>query len=579
MFGALLYLQFHTVKNRLLFRLRRLRQPKYLFGAIMGGMYFYFYFFRWAFGMRRGGAVALVTPDNAIFVECVGALILFTLLLAGWIFPRERAALSFTEAEVAFLFPAPISRRNLIHFKLLRSQAAIFFASLILMLLTRRLGGMAWVRALGWWIVLSFINLHLIGAAFFRTRLLDSGITTWKRRLGIFVLLGLAIGAVIVWARKTVPAADLSQAQDFRAFQEYAVQVLNTGPARYLLFPLRLVVRPYLAHDAQSFLFALLPGLLVLGVHYVWVIRSEVAFEEASVEASRKMAEKVAAMRAGNWRGTPRKFKPKRAPFKLGPDGMPAVAFVWKNLISAGQGFSPRIWILLAIVTVSFGFGLRGVSAQGGIQAFAAGISGMLLIWSLLLGPQLFRHDFRQDLVVMDVLKSYPMRGWQIALGQILAPALVLAGAQWLLLLFATTFASSSSFHELTLQRRLAIGAGAAVLLPALDLVLLQIPNAATLLFPAWFQSGKDAPQGIEATGQRIILMLGSLLACVISLIPAVVIFAIVFVLLQTAAGPFVAFPPAALAAALVLVAEAAGGILLLGWLFERFDFSAETVA
>jgi hypothetical protein len=282
-------------------------------------------------------------------------------------------------------------------------------------------------------------------------------------------------------------------------------------------------------------------------------------------------------MRAGHWRGVPRKFKPKRAPFKLSPEGMPAIAFVWKNLISAGQGFSPRIWILLAVVTVSFGLGLRGVSAQGGIQGFGAAISGMLLIWSLLLGPQLFRHDFRQDLVVMDVLKSYPMRGWQIALGQILAPAMVLGGAQWLLLLFAITFMSSSTIPELTVQRRLAVGAGAAVLLPALDLVLLQIPNAATLLFPAWFQSGKDAPQGIEATGQRIILMFGSLLACVISLIPAGIVFAIVFLLLKAAAGVFVAFAPAAFAAALVLAAEAAGGILLLGWLFERFDFSAET--
>src|SRR4029077_4074081 len=121
-----------------------------------------------------GGSV--ITAENVVFFECLGALIVFTLLLAGWILPRERAALSFTEAEVAFLFPAPVSRRNLIHLKLLRSQLAIFFGSVILMLVTRRLGGMAWMRALGWWVILSFINLHLTGAAFFRTRLLDSGI-------------------------------------------------------------------------------------------------------------------------------------------------------------------------------------------------------------------------------------------------------------------------------------------------------------------------------------------------------------------------------------------------------------------
>ena len=39
------------------------------------------------------------------------------------------------------------------------------------------------------------------------------------------------------------------------------------------------------------------------------------------------------------------------------------------------------------------------------------------------------------------------------------------------------------------------------MLLPALNLISLLIPNAAVLLFPAWFQPGKDSPQGIEATG------------------------------------------------------------------------------
>src|SRR5881394_1382471 len=185
MFQALLYLQFHTVKNRIVFRLKRLRQPKYLFGAIIGGLYFYFYFIRYAFGIRGGQTTSFIKPENAAVFESVGALALFTLLLLGWILPRDRAALSFSEAEVAFLFPAPVSRRNLIHFKILRSQAAIFFGSFILTLVSTRMGGYAWIRGLGWWMILSLLNLHFIGSAFVRTRLLDVGITTWKRRIAI----------------------------------------------------------------------------------------------------------------------------------------------------------------------------------------------------------------------------------------------------------------------------------------------------------------------------------------------------------------------------------------------------------
>src|SRR6476660_1583197 len=108
MISALLYPQFHSIKNRLLLRIKRLRQPKYLFGAIVGGTYFYFYFFRYFFGFRggRGGFVSTATPENLALYESLGALIFLAVILLGWLLPNPRRALAFTEAEVAFLFPA-----------------------------------------------------------------------------------------------------------------------------------------------------------------------------------------------------------------------------------------------------------------------------------------------------------------------------------------------------------------------------------------------------------------------------------------------------------------------------------------
>src|SRR5438874_2284566 len=122
MIAALLYLQFHSVKNRIWMRLRRLKKPKYLAGAIVGGLYFYFYFFRWIFLGGRGarGFGVPASAESLATYESIGALILFVIVLLGWLLPKERAALVFTEAEVAFLFPAPVSRRTLIHYQLLR---------------------------------------------------------------------------------------------------------------------------------------------------------------------------------------------------------------------------------------------------------------------------------------------------------------------------------------------------------------------------------------------------------------------------------------------------------------------------
>jgi hypothetical protein len=123
---------------------------------------------------------------------------------------------------------------------------------------------------------------------------------------------------------------------------------------------------------------------------------------------------------------------------------------------------------------------------------------------------------------------------------------------------------------------RLALGFGAALILPLLNLMLLEIPNAAALAFPAWFQSGQGRAQGIEATGQRIIFMLGQLVGICVALIPAAALFAGVFFAGRLLFTLAISILLASMAAAVVLAAEAALGIVLLGWLFNRFDVSAE---
>jgi hypothetical protein len=579
MISALLYLQFHSIKNRLLWRIKRMRQPKYLFGGIVGGIYFYFYFFRYFFGFRgsRGGLVSTATPENLLLLESFGALIFLVVILLGWIFGNQRAALSFTEAEVAFLFPAPVSRRGLIHFKLLRSQIAILFTTMLLTLITNRFGGHAWIRAAGWWIILSTLNLHFLGSSFARTMLLDRGITNWQRRLAILVLLIAGFASIFILAKRTLPAVDFSQFDDFQSIKDYIQNVFASGPAPYLLYPFRLVVRPYLSPDAAAFRAALLPALLVIALHYIWVVRSNVAFEEASVEAARRLTEKVAAFRSGNFRGSNRKLKGRRPPFALRPIGPQPVALLWKNLIGTGSGFTPRLWIVLAATLIFICAVLRNSIGNSDLLPLLAMITGMLLFWSLLLGPQLLRHDLRKDLALADLLKLYPLRGWQIVLGELLAPAAILTVFQWLLLIFTVMLLSRlPGGAPVEWPLRIGIGFGTAIILPILNLITLQIPNGAVLLFPGWFQPGKEGAHGIEATGQRLIFLLGSLLVFIIALVPAAIVFTIVFFLLKLVFTILLALPVASVGAAAVLAIEAALGMRLLGWLFDRFDVCAE---
>jgi len=577
-FSALLYLQSHSIRNRFIAQVKRLKKPKYLLFLCIGLLYFYFYLMRpFAYiGHHHADPPTTPSPENLVIYDTIGALVLAIFTLMAWIIPNERAALTFTEAEIAFLFPAPVSRRGLIHFKLLRSQAAILFTTIFLTLFSRRFGGgNVWIHAATWWLVLSILNLHTLGASFTRTILMDRGITNWGRRVAIFIAVAVLIAAVILWARETLPPANLQDLDNLSQIETYARQVLSSGPLPYLLAPFRWAVQPYFAPDARAFFIFVWPAVALLVVHYIWVVKSDVAFEEASLEVSRKSAERIAAVRSGNWRGV-KKHKAVRSPFPLASTGFPPIALLWKNLISAGQAFTARVWLWVMCIAVGAVIAMKQYSGGGSpVYMSVALFAGMFLGWSLLFGSQLVRHDFRQDLLMADALKLLPLPAWQVALGELLAPAVILTGVQWCLLILFAGFLPKEA-NNLGPAQILEISLAAAINVPFFNLISLLIPNAAVLMFPAWFQLGKSGPQGIEATGQRIIFLLGQLVVLIITLLPAGLAFLGVFLLAELFAGIAIAIPLAALASAIILACEAALGIKFLGALFERFDLSAE---
>jgi hypothetical protein len=583
--GALAYYKFHSWRNRLVTRLRRLRRPKYLAGAIVGGIYFYFYLIR-GVGFRRPGVMPPtklpLASEWSDLPQTLAALGFMVMLLLAWVLPRSRTALGFSEAEVAFLFPAPVNRRTLLHFKLLGSQPAILISSLIITLIGRGWGGGHFViRALGWYAGMAVFSLHALGASFAVTMLMDRGITTWKRRGFILGAAVVVVAGVFVWARHSLPPLPAVPDQNgFTWLVHYVGRVFESGPLPYLLYPFRLVVAPYFAVGGLQFLTALGPVLCILVLEYLWVIHSNVAFEEASVEQSRRVAEMQAAMRAGHARGVRRPAKAARPPFVLRSTGHPAVAVFWKNLISAGQYVSGRFWLMLLVMTISIGVALQAQSGLGGGLGFVGLLLPvMLLAMSLFSGPQLLRNDLRQDLPVADVLKMFPMPGWQIVLGEVLAPAVMLAGVQWLLIVCGAIFCPDQfDQHPIPLAMRLSVALALAVVLPFIDLMALLIPNASVLFFPAWFQLGKDTPRGFETMGQQLILMFGQVLALLLGLVPAGIAFTLLLLGGSYIGWPLLGLVLGAFAAAAILAVEAGFGIRLLGGVFERFDVSGEVL-
>jgi hypothetical protein len=581
--GAFLYLRVFSVKNRVISRLRRLREPKYLAGGIVGLLYFYFAFLRGAIahGVRppAGFAGGEMGPEVRLMVEVGGALLMLALMVMYWVFPSRRAALEFSEAEVQFLFPAPVSRRGLIHYKLLSWQMGLLFTSLVLCLFSGRLwrGHGAWMSVVGWWVGLFFFQLHGLAVSFARSWLFERGLGEWRRRLIVGMSVAVVLGGTMWWAWRTLPSLPPLEEWDVEALRSWLVALSGAPPLAWLLAPLRCVVRLAVTRDAGEFLTALPVVLGLVGIHYFWVLRANVAFEEASVQDARATLERHAAAGQGAVPPSLRSLNRRRSVlFDLPPEGRAWVAIGWKNLIAAGAAFRGRSLIpLLAMMfpMVFLGAALAGDAPWRGVVAVVAGVIAGA---SVILGPGAARFDLRMDLVhASDWLRSLPLTGREVVLGELLAPWAVLGTVQVLASTVCGAFLPSDWVGDGLdgVLRRLAVVVAASLMGPALSLLGLGLQNLAVLLFPAWVLPVPGQPRGgFEVMGQQIIVFAGQTVAFLLALIPAALLGGGVFAAVSWAAGPWTAVVPGALVAAAALFAEVALLIDILGRLWDRLD-------
>ena len=613
MFSALLYLRFTSLRNWLRMRLLRLKQPKYLVGAIVGAAYFWFFFFRRTpfAGGAPGNAArqrALHQAEQAMQTAgvtlphdlggvpvAIGALALLVIVTLAWIFSLERASLGFTEAEIAFLFPAPITRRALVNFRLIDAQLRSLLGALFMTLFSNRwmlVGGNMLTHAFGWWLLFTAFNLHLTGVRFTLTRLADAGLSTWRRRLLVLLIPVVAIAATLALLPADQRWFDPS-AKDFAAaLGHWFLGVTVGAPLSWLLAPAKAMLGPFFAENWRTFFFSLAPAALVIGAHYLWVVRSVVSFEDGSIERAAKRAEFVAARRSGQRLGR-LPTKGRRPPFVLAGTGRPELAFLWKNLLSTWAWLNPRVWGWCALVIVSV---TVWVQMQPGSRGWLIAYGPVALIlgaYTLIAGPQFARQDIRSDLVNADLLKTYPLPGWQIVLGEMLAPTAILTGVLWLLLLaaavafqpgpraFGFLTPALRDFVRACLEpgSRMLLTLCLAPLVPAIVALQLFVPNAAALVFPAWFQATRQrGGGGIDIMGQRLIFFFLQFLTMLFALLPAVLaggatVFVACFVFsLPAIAGVWIA----AAGVLAVLLGELWLGLWFLGGRFEKLDLSSE---
>lgn len=578
--GALFYLRVTSLRNALLSRIKRLKQPKYLFGAIVGGAYIYFFFLRRLHSNRGSSSEQTVQGafDQLPISLNIGALLFLIFILLYWIFPRARAALTFTEPEIAFLFAAPVKRGTLIHYRLLNLQLQTLVSALIFGLLSRGslfFPGDAFIRIIGWWIALGTISLHAIGSSFVITKLLDTGVTSLRRQLTTLFIIVVVIGGGAMWTWSQWSAPNAEDLDGAAGLAQYVASLLSVAPLSWLLLPAKWVIQPVLAPNFAYFAKALGPALLVYVAHYAWVLRSEVSFEEASIAKAEKRAARVAAMRSGNMRLNASAPKARTSPFDLSRVRRPELAFLWKNLLSTAEYLRGRTALIAAaIIIVGCTWITRG---EHEVLRTVVSIGSMIFAaYTLVFGPMLARQDLRTDIVNADLLKTYPLRGWQVVFGEMLAPVVVITMLIWLMLLAASLTFDSSKMPWLTPNLHIVATLAIAIVVPFLCAIEVLVMNVGVVLFPAWMQTVHDRSPGIEVMGQRILFFAALVLAMIVALLPAAIGAGLVFLLFRWLINIPVASVLGLSFALITLYGEIGVGVQWLGERFEKFDLSVE---
>jgi ABC-2 type transport system permease protein len=556
--GAFLYLTGCSLKNRVLRRLRRLREPRYLAGLAVGLLYLW-----WVFGnqMRsprhRADGLAVIAsfaPD----IVAVGALALWVMAVAAWLWPFGTRAWMLSGAEVNLLMTAPVTRRALVNYKLLRAQLGLLFGVAIAALFSgaaRAAASGRWSFVIGGWLVFATFHLHAMGVNLTKGSLrAPVSRVPWLAWASTAVV-ALGSTAVIGACATSAPAFFSKPLGD--AFRT-VVDSSRTGIAAVALWPFAAVIAPVFAAGPAAFARTLVPALAVLAVNYWWVLASDAqlvaaaaAVEQAQVGGSRgRLAPVVRA-----------------APFTLAPVGRLETAVLWKNMIQFGRyvslGVVVRVLIPIAVLAVVLGLNRKGGSF--------APVVLMLAFFATLIGPYMVRNDLRMDLARLPVLKTWPITGRELLLGELLAPVVVLSGIVWFLLGVGFGLWPSWGVGPGDLLGRAAVAIAAALLAPVLIAGQIVVQNAAVVLFPAWIVTGGARARGIEAMGQNMLMMAGTLLSLAIGVLPAAAVAGGLGVLLYYLIG-WPGVIPAAVVFAGILLLEAALAIAWLGRVLERTD-------
>ena len=575
MLSASFYIAWCSAKNRLVVRLRRLREPRYLIGAIAGIAYFYFAVFARGRAGRRPGRGRSddrgFDPGTAFQIAGTSLAGLFVLCFAllPWVLPTRSKLLDFSQSEREFLFTAPVSKRQLLAHRIVRSQVGSIIASLFVGLFAASVAGVGRLRlATGFWVLAVTINVYSAAVSLTRARF-QSTVAAVRRvawvPIGLLLVSLAVVGSAIVqqWLRQP-PASGAD------VFVQIS-RVTSSGLPSIVLWPFVAVVRPPFSGSVTTFFSSLAAALVVLAVVMAWMLTSDVTFDAVAGEGG--------DAHASVGRDASRPARATTIGWTLALTGRVELALLWKGVMETLRAVNLKSWrVVPPILGVVIGltaasFGIAGAQRMRGPSAFLTALGCMVAGVATLFGPQMLRLDLRSDFAHLDLLKSWPMRAADVIRGEMAWPVAATSGVATFAILTAAVF-SGAGLPTVPFAWRWSAAVAVVLAAPAMIAAQYVVHNAATILFPAWVQLGSQRTRGIDAMGQRLILLAAVLVSLLLFALPGAIGAGVIWLIFYRFVGAVVLVPMGVVFAAIVLT-EVLAVTELLGPAYERIDVTS----
>ncbi len=472
--------------------------------------------------------------ENGLLYVSTGlvALTLLT-LVAG----ASNGAVFFRPSEVHFLFPGPLTTRDLLEHHLIAAsiRAAL---SVVIFVAFLRLGDVApWRLFIAY--ALAFV---LMTALQTRVDLAHQHLPPSRRKargrwlaFTSFALIGLLIG-LAWWNDGQTMSADVLR---YVAAPAKPLAWIMAGP-------------PGLALGGAAIIIA---GTAVAARS---VLRHEGDIRESALATSERFSKMVKQAQAGKIptagsRAKEAKGRTLRMLPRLGGAGV----FAWRQLVA------------LKRARMTYGMLLYMVVVGGTVSAFVVderrleGLAASMLSILGLAGPMYVRCDFRDDTEKYAFLRSLPASPTTIAWGQMLPSAFVISVLQWVLCGWAIVLVEPTWWPAVIL---------ALLTLPLLNLWQLTVWNGAHLLAPSKLVSS-DGQASLTQIARQSLVMMALFFILGVTSIPLLIGGGLGYLLGDMLfATNAVAAIPAVLGGAVVLAAQVSMLVWIVGRLFVRAD-------